>query len=121
MKVLIVDDSKFSRVTFKNMLEELSDDIEILQGANGVEAVSLYKENSPDILFLDLTMPVMSGFEALDKIISYDPEAIVIIVSADIQTKAKEQVKKSGAKLMIQKPIDSETLRAILEDFGNEK
>lgn len=121
MKVLIADDSKFARMSFKNIMSELKIDAEIFEGTNGVEAVDLYKKNSPDIVFLDLTMPIMSGFEALDAIIAYDNKATVIIVTADIQIKAKEKIKESGAKIMVQKPIKIETLRAILEDFTDGK
>ena len=121
MKVLVVDDSRFARASLIHMIEELDNNIEIFQGVNGQEGVDLYKEQSPDIIFLDLTMPVKSGFEALDEIIAYDNNANVIIISADIQTKAKEKVKEAGAKLMVQKPIKAVTLRSIVEDFTNGK
>ncbi len=121
MKVLVVDDSKFARISLISMLKEIVNDVELFQGENGQEGVDSYKENTPDIVFLDLTMPIKSGFEALDEIIAHHAEAIVIVVSADIQTKAKERVKASGAKLMIQKPIKPDTMRALLEDFCNGK
>lgn len=121
MKVLVVDDSKFARISLVNMLKELRDEVEVFQGVNGIEAVNSYKENSPDIVFLDLTMPIMSGFEALEEIMTYNTKATVVVVSADIQTKAKEKVKELGAKFMVQKPIKMDTLAAILEDLVDGK
>ncbi len=114
MKILIIDDTKLSRMMLlKRMPADLRESAEIIQGANGEEAVALYKEHSPDILFLDLTMPVMDGFEALPLIIAHDPNAIVYVVTADVQAKSKEKVMASGAKSMEAKPISEERLAEI--------
>ena len=78
MNILIVDDSKVSRLTIlKRMPQEIKATASIFQGANGEEAVALFKEHSPDIVFLDLTMPIMDGFEALIHIIAHDAQATV--------------------------------------------
>jgi two-component system chemotaxis response regulator CheY len=114
MKILIVDDTKLSRMMLlKRMPPEIKEEATIVEGTNGEEAVALYKEFSPDILFLDLTMPVMDGFEALNHIIAYDPKATVYVVTADVQTKSKERVMASGATSMEAKPISVERLEEI--------
>lgn len=114
MKILIVDDTKLSRMMIlKRMPEEIKESSTIVQGTNGQEAVDLYKEHSPDILFLDLTMPVMDGFDALDHIMEYDPNAIVYVISADIQAKSVERVKAAGAQSLEAKPISIERLAEI--------
>lgn len=114
MKILIIDDTKLSRMMIlKRMPTEIRETATIIQGENGEEAVRLYKEHAPDIVFLDLTMPVMDGFEALPLIKQYDPEAVVCVVSADIQSKSIEKVMSLGATSMEAKPISQERLAEI--------
>lgn len=65
-KVMIVDDSAFIRKTLRNILEEAGYGI-VCEAVNGEEAVQLYKEYKPDIVTMDITMPVMDGVTALEK------------------------------------------------------
>ena len=114
MKILIVDDSGLSRnMILKRMPPEIKAAASIFQGVNGEEAVSLYKEHSPDIVFLDLTMSVMDGFEALSHIMAHDAHATVYVVTADIQAKSKEKVMAGGATSVETKPISEERLAEI--------
>jgi two-component system chemotaxis response regulator CheY len=114
MKILIVDDSKLSRLTIlKRMPAAIKESADIFQGANGIEAIDLYKEHRPDIVFLDITMPVMDGFEALGHIRDFDKNSRVHIVTADIQTKSQEKVMALGAVAVEAKPIDEERLAEI--------
>lgn len=115
MNILIVDDSNLSRKLFINRIPKvIKENASIIQGVNGKEAVALYKEHRPNIVFLDLTMPVMDGYEALDLIMAYDKSACVYIITADIQKKAQEKVLSSGAVALETKPIDEERLAEIL-------
>ena len=86
----------------------------IVEGTNGQEAIDLYKEHHPDIVFLDITMPVVDGFEALQVIKGINPEAIVVMISADRQKSTKEKVLVLGASAIIAKPIDAEEFRSTL-------
>ncbi len=114
MKILIIDDTKLSRtMIMKRLPAKVRDSSTIIQGENGEEAVMLYKEHSPDVVFLDLTMPVMDGFGALSLILEHDPQAIVFVVTADIQEKSKERVLKLGATTMEAKPISEGRLAEI--------
>jgi len=114
MKILVVDDTRISKnILIKRIPEEVKSTSDIIQGVNGQEAVDLYKEHKPDIVFLDLTMPVMDGFEALDHIMTYDSNAIVYVITADIQEKSREKVLSSGATSMESKPISVERLAEI--------
>ncbi|MBN2695811.1 response regulator [bacterium] len=114
MKILVVDDSGVSRkMLIKSIPENIREKCEIFQAENGLEAVEKYKSDSPDIVFLDLTMPIMDGYEALKEIIEYDPSAIVFVISADIQQKAKERVLELGASGMESKPIKPEKMTSI--------
>lgn len=116
MKILIVDDTKLSRnIIIKRLPESIKDSAVIIQGENGEEAVNLYKEHKPDIVFLDLTMPVMDGFEALRLIMEFDSAAVIYVITADIQAKSKEQVLGLGATSVDSKPISPERLNEIIE------
>ena len=122
MKILVVDDTKLSRMMLQKRLPaKIKETATIFQGSNGEEAVALYKEHSPDITFLDLTMPVMDGFEALKQIMAYDTQACVYVVTADIQAKSKEKVMENGATSMEMKPISEERLAEIFASFPESK
>ncbi|MEN8257898.1 MAG: response regulator [Thermodesulfobacteriota bacterium] len=114
MNILIVDDTKLSRMTIKKRLPPaIKENATIREGSNGTEAVRLYKEQKADIVFLDLTMPEMDGFEALAHIREFDRDARVYVVTADIQAKSKEKVINLGATGIEAKPISAERLAEI--------
>jgi len=115
--VLICDDSSFAR---KQMARALPPgwDVEVNYATNGEEALAAIEAGQGDILFLDLTMPVMDGYTVLETIKKRDLNTVVIVVSGDIQPEAFERVKKLGALDFIKKPIDPETTHRVLNDFG---
>jgi two-component system chemotaxis response regulator CheY len=116
MKYLVVDDSKMARkMTIKSLKNIINEELEILEASNGQEAVDLYKLHTPDLCFMDLTMPVMTGFEATQTICDLYEDANIIIVSADIQEHAIEMTKEAGAIGFIKKPIDPDNLKLMLE------
>lgn len=113
MKMLVVDDSRMARRILIGMLPEPArESAEIHQGVNGEEAVNLWREQQPDLIFLDLTMPVMSGFDALVAIREQDQRTPILVVSADIQARAVEKVMAGGANGF----IDKSKLEAQLHD-----
>jgi len=116
MKYLVTDDSKLARLSLiKSLKSHVGDDAEIFQAQNGLEAIEIATQEKPDIAFLDLTMPVMDGYEALPKLIEANPSIKVVVVSADIQTKAQERVISLGAQLHVQKPINAQKMQDILD------
>lgn len=121
MKILIVDDTKLSRNMLKKRLpESAKESASIIEGTNGEEAVSLFMEHSPDIVFLDLTMPVMNGFDALALIKAHDPAARVYIISADVQDGSRERVLKLGAVSLEPKPVSEKRLAEIFTGHSGE-
>ena len=119
MKVLITDDSKMARkMLIKTLNESITEEIEIFEAQNGLEALETYKQISPNLVFLDLTMPVMDGFEALEKIKEFDKNAKVVILSADIQKLSVERVLALGAFNFIKKPIDSTKMQQIINKIN---
>jgi two-component system, chemotaxis family, chemotaxis protein CheY len=112
-KVLVVDDALFMRTALSNMLEEWGFEI-VAQAANGKEAVAMYKEHSPDLVTMDLTMPVMSGLDALKLIMQDDPEAKVIMITALGQQRIIVDALENGAKDFVTKPFQPENLKEVV-------
>jgi len=116
MRYMIVDDSNSSRkMTTVALKPFLKDDDKIAYAANGAEAVEKFDEFSPDVTFMDLTMPVMDGFEASEKILQKDKSALIIVISADVQQKTRDKLKEIGVKMFIKKPISKDAIRAVFE------
>jgi len=117
MTCLVVDDSKLARLSLIKSLNIHTQDAIIHQATNGLEAVELATEHKPDLIFLDLTMPVMDGYEALPLLLQESSNSLVVVVSADVQERAKAKVLSLGAKMHIQKPINELKMKEILEQL----
>ena len=115
--VTVVDDSALSR---KMMIKALPAEwsVDITQAANGMEALEAYHAGKAHVMFLDLTMPVMDGYQVLENLKKEGLNTMVIVVSADIQPLAQERVLALGAMAFIKKPVDTGILRKILAEFG---
>lgn len=104
-KVLVVDDAKFMRVTLATMLQ--NENYEIAgEAANGKEAIEMYKELKPDIVTMDITMPIMNGIDAIKAIMDFDPNAKIVVCSAMGQQKVVVEAIEIGASDFIIKPFD---------------
>ena len=112
-KVLIVDDAQFLRVRLGKLLKESGYDI--IEAEDGVQAVSSYKENSPDVVFMDITMPHMDGLDALKDIRASDANARVVMLTALGQEAIVLQAVKSGAKDFVVKPFDRDRVLSALQ------
>jgi len=115
--VTVVDDSKISR---KMVIRALPKDwdIEITQAENGEEAMTAYREGKAEVMFLDLTMPVMDGYQVLEQLQKEALNTFVVVISADIQPEAQERVKKLGAMAFIKKPVKTADIENILREYG---
>lgn len=108
-KVLIVDDASFMRISIRSMLEK--DGFEVVgEAVDGLEAISKYKILQPDVVTMDITMPNMTGIEAVKGILEFDAKAKILMVSALGQEKFVRQSILAGAKSFIVKPFKSEEL-----------
>ena len=106
-RVLVVDDAAFMRMAIKIILNGNGFEV-IGEAENGAIAVKKYKELKPDIVTMDITMPEMTGLEALKKIRESDPEAKVIMVSAMGQEGMVRETIMLGAKSFIIKPFKND-------------
>lgn len=90
----------------------------IAEAQNGLEAVDKYKKYSPDYTFLDIIMEKMDGIEVLKEIISYNPNALIIMCSAMGQESFVIECIKHGAKDFIVKPFDESRIKFTLESLS---
>ena len=113
-KVLIVDDAAFMRLVLKNMLEKNGYEV-VGEASNGQEAIERYKVLSPDLVTMDITMPIMEGIEAVKRIREMDSNAKIIMCSAMGQQVMVVQSLQAGAKDFIVKPFQEER---VLQSVG---
>lgn len=116
-KILIVDDSSLARRSARQMLEELGHTVQ--DAADGAQALERYFLDRPDLVLLDMVMTGMYGLDVLAKIRELNPDALVIVVTADIQKSTEDQAKAAGAAAFLNKPLNREKLKqtvsAVLE------
>ena len=110
-KILIVDDEPFNVDVLQQELEDLN--YQIITAANGQEALDKIRSQQPDLILLDLMMPVLDGFAVLSQIKADNDlrDIPVIIVSAADDSKSIVKGIKQGADDYITKPIDAEHLK----------
>ena len=116
-KVLIVDDAAFMRISIKNMLTKNGYEV-VGEAENGLSGVELYKELHPDIVTMDITMPEMSGLDALKEITKIDPQAKIVMVSAMGQEAMVREAIVSGAKGFIVKPFKEDGIIAAIKKLA---
>lgn len=117
-KIMLVDDAAFMRMMIKNTLQQ-NGYTEIVEAENGQRAVDLYSSEKPDLILMDITMPVMDGLEALKNLKEVNSSVNVVMCSAMGQEAMVVEALKLGAKDFIVKPFKPDrimkTVRSILE------
>lgn len=108
-KILIIDDSRTSRKMLRNFLKENGYE-DVVEAENGVVGVEKYEECQPDLVTMDITMPIMDGLEALEAIMKLDQNAKVIMVTAAGQESKVTTAIKQGASEFVTKPFDKTAL-----------
>jgi DNA-binding response OmpR family regulator len=114
--VLIVDDEQHIRLLIEQALEELEDDgVELMTAPDGQVALDVVRNQAPDLVFLDVTMPKLNGFEACDTI-KHElgmTDTFVCMLTAKGQAYDRERGLEAGADLFLTKPFDPDELLAI--------
>src|SRR5476651_1817941 len=114
MKILIADDSTFMRTILKDIIAQSKwADAEIVEAVDGGDAIAKYKAEQPDLVLLDIIMPVQDGIGVL-KEIGQTASSVVIVSSID-QTEIIDEAKSLGAKDYITKPFDAKQITTLLD------
>jgi YesN/AraC family two-component response regulator len=116
MKILIIDDSSIARLFITSCLPK-DFGLEIKEAVNGKEAMDIIPEFKPNLVFMDITMPVMNGYETIEKIKDCCPKIQVVIVSADIQKTTVKKMMDMGARKFLKKPVTKSTIAEIIEEI----
>ena len=101
-KVLLVDDSGLARRSTRRVLEEAG--YTVVEAEDGLSALERFAIEKPDLVLLDLVMKGMYGLDVLSKLREMDPNARVVVMSADIQTSSRDMVQSAGALGFLTKP-----------------
>jgi two-component system chemotaxis response regulator CheY len=116
-RLLVVDDALFMRKMICGVAAEAGWQV-AGEAGDGQAAVSLYQELRPDLVTMDLVMPIMGGLEALRQIRALDPEAKVVVVTALDQKQALKESIRDGAIDFIVKPFERERVLNLLLKLG---
>ena len=118
-RFMIVDDSLFQRKNLGKFVKQLGSEV-VGEASNGKEAIFMYQNLKPDIVFMDLVMPEMEGIDAVEKLLEIDRDAKIIVVSSLGYSAIVDKALSLGAKQFITKPINFEEtadmVRAVLEE-----
>jgi len=117
MRVLIVDDSRTARLMLKRVLPAKLG-AEIVEASSGMEALSRVATETIDLMFLDLTMSGVDGYQVLESMQKAGRMPMTIVVSADVQPLAQERVRKLGAAAFVPKTVNQRDLTTVLETAG---
>ena len=115
-KVLIVDDVAVARDLMRAMLRSL-DVTQLLDASNGIEAVSLFRRERPDIVFLDICMPGMDGLQALGEMLADNPTTFIVINNAESTAENVRATLELEAKKFIIKPFNIQKIQGILDNY----
>ncbi len=111
--ILIADDAELMRLMIRQILIE-NGHIILGEAHDGEEAVKLYKQLKPDLITVDISMPKMTGLEAIRKIIELDPLARIVVVTALGQQSVALEAVKAGARNIVIKPFKHDDLLTVV-------
>jgi len=118
--ILIAEDDNINFLLFQKMIQMKH--YEIIRAVNGLEAVEISLSNpNIDLVLMDIKMPVMNGFEAMEKIKAIRPELVVIAQTAYASAEDEERIMKAGFYGYLTKPINRENLYATIDEFIKNK
>lgn len=111
--VLLVDDSRVARMMTRKMIETDRPGWQVVEAATGEEALEVYSRVLPDFVVLDVNMPGMGGIEAARRLKAVYPQAVVTLLTANIQDPVRDQADSLGVGFM-SKPVRADVLMAFL-------
>jgi two-component system chemotaxis response regulator CheY len=115
--LLICDDSLMARKQVTRSLPA-GWEVDITYATNGLEGLAAIRAGRGEMVFLDLTMPEMDGYQVLEAVREEGHKSIIIVISGDIQPAARARVIQLGALDFIQKPVNPRSLADVLHNYG---
>lgn len=122
-KVLIVEDNDLNLKLVKNLIKNINSEIHILEARDGVEALDIYKQYSPDLIIMDVNLPKMNGLEATEAIreweskIPYQKKVAIVGLTAGVTKEDIEKDLQSGMNEVLTKPIQKEELKQVIDNY----
>jgi DNA-binding response OmpR family regulator len=117
-RILLAEDEEIIRMLIADTLED--EDYEVLEAADGVEAIRLFEQNEFDLLILDYMMPGLTGVEVIEKVRSMDSQIKILMLSAKSQQHEQERILSAGADDFMAKPFSPLHLMEKVKDMLNE-
>lgn len=115
-KILVVDDASFMRLMISQILSSRAN-MEVIDAENGEVALELFLTHNPDLVFLDITMPVRDGLSTLSEILRLEPKAKVIMCSAVAQDNVVQNALRMGALDFVIKPFRRNQLLDVVDKY----
>ncbi len=115
-KLLIVDDSTVSRLMIRGRIASLQPDWDVIEAGSGDEAVAMVPTAKPDFITMDVNMPGITGFEAVEKIRLTDQRVKIVILTANIQSSSRDKAEQLAAKF-VQKPVTQASMQQAIDYF----
>jgi CheY-like chemotaxis protein len=115
--VLIVDDDPFIRKLVCTTLEDVAG-VDIVQAADGGQALDAARREHPSIVFLDIDMPVLDGAEVCRRLRAYGSNATIVMLTAAARDQAERECEQAGADLFLTKPFSPLELLRLVDDLG---
>ncbi len=112
-KILVVDDNAYTRQMLQAMI--VPEGHEVIGAGDGSELISLYEENNPDVVMIDVVMPDVDGITATKELIEKHPDAKVIIESAQQSNAIQHKAEDLGIVGFVPKPFDMDTITAMIK------
>lgn len=116
--IMIVDDSTVMRLNLRKILLNAGHSI-VAEAQNGKEACVIYEKLRPDLITMDISMPLMTGVQATEHIMKRFPDANIVMISALSQKKMVYSALQNGARHYVVKPIESEKVLRVIDEVLN--
>ena len=118
-KILVVDDSAINRLLVSTIIKKILPNCVLIEAENGLQAFEQFKKHLPDLIFMDIHMPEMDGYEATELILNSSPNKNVNIIALTGENNKidKRKCKTTGMKTTISKPIKIEDLENIINKY----
>lgn len=118
LQILVVEDDAFSRKLVSSVLEK---EFDTITARNGSDALQTYAIHYPDLVFLDIQMPDLNGHEVLKEILAHDPDAYIVMLSANSYQKEVISSMKEGAKGFVVKPFKKDKIWSYIDKYKAER